>query len=839
MRKFILLFVFISPLLVWGQDVKMLPASGSKSLNLNPLSKSGITWLFPESSYKGEQFERIEFAVDLPQSIDTKIAHFLSTDDSTTGINPFLEWQLDVTATFYHSATQTTKAVDAFFYQEFDRDTTNSDYRKWEWISLETPHFMRVRFAPPRSGEWTCAVQITTKTDTLNLSPFDFEVTRSNNPGYIKIGESKRFFKLGEETFFPTGQNIVSPRCEFCFTNSLKDLPTPENPKTYQSFEGWTLDPTILKGFLMYQDHIRGLAKGGGNYFRQILMPQNQDIEWEKLGNYYGRLNRAWEIDEQFFIAEELNLKMQLNVQIQFALETSRDRIFWNWSTDPEDKRHASAQNPCANPYNRQISTTKNDDPNTFYSDATAKKFYKQKLRYIVSRWGYSTSLSVLGMSSEMEGCCTVSEICVTWMEEMGHYLKRELEINQLLAPSFLGAFMDAVNYEHKILALEYYDFSAYNGYSVAPAKFEGIGRIVKHFNTSFQKPFYFGEFGSSGIYDCDTARIEWVRDAWMSAFSGNAGVGMNWDEPFDDELRYHLGNINTLVSGIDFDGNGQAWESRRVISDNRKAETLFLMSPNEDFAVGVISNRYYNWYLYADTLENEAICQGIAPRDPGFDYTKPAAEKGVWEREYDESPLSYIDRVSRNTLMNDPVSYTPFEAFNYDTDKHYRLRIYGLKRALYSIDFYNALTMEYLGSETNWGPNVQLEYPEMTAESGLIAFKLRLKDEDFPQLKVEDRIAIDYSTATITQTDTLCTVSNNRYNLKFDRKNKEFSLNLKGEEEPTFAEITIADEDGTILFTKSFKGTAYKSSFPTNKTKNYTVKININRMIYTEDMRF
>ncbi len=700
--------------------------------NISELRNKDITWLKPNSFLKAELFNRVELAVDLPQEIEKRINYFLETDDSTKGINPFLEWQLDVTAAFFHYESQTKKVVDAFYYNNYSRDTSHSDFRNWKWNREETPNFMRVRFAPPETGEWGCAVTIKTKDTLISFIPFNFSVESSDNKGFIEVGLSKRFFTLGDETYFPSGQNLVSPRCEFCFVNTAKVLPSEKNGPAAQSLESWMLRPTVVKGFLMFQDHMKNLAASGGNYFRELLMPQNQDIEWAKLGNYYDRMNCAWELDEQFFLAEQLDLKMQLNLQIQFALEADRNRIFWNWSADPNDKRHKTAENPCSNPYNRQISTTKNGDPNTFFSDETAKKFFKQKLRYIHSRWGYSTSLAIYGMASEIQTPCTDPSVCVSWSEEMGNYLKNELKIDQLLTPSFLGIFHDSENYENKIIALKDYDMSAYNWYSASPSKHQSTGRIIRDFNTGFQKPFFYGEIGNANLYNCDTARIEWIRDSWMSAFSGNAGVGMNWDEPFDDELRIHLGNINQFMKGINFDGNGDPWESNRVISDNRKAETIFLLSPDKKAAVGVISNRYYNWYETADTL-SKPICSNRIPTDPGFNPTRTVDKKGVWEKTYNENPKSYIDRVSKNSQMNEAVVYYPFESFDHLKSENYRLRIYGLTRGKYTVDFYNALTLEYLGSETNWGPNVRLEYPEMNESTGMIAFKI-YRSDTFPQ---------------------------------------------------------------------------------------------------------
>lgn len=804
----------------------------------NKVEKS--SWIYPETQYLVDQYELMEIAINLPSSIDKKINHFLQTDDSVGGINPFLEWQLNVKASFINTETFEKHNIDAFYYQDFERDTSDTDFRKWDWVAKKTPNYMRVRFAPPSPGEWFCSISI--KTKEAQFDQYDrivFNVQRSNNKGYLKIGPNKRYFVRGEDTFFPSGQNLVSPRCEFCFTNPLMDLPSKTNGPAQQAFEGWMKNPTILKGFLIFEDYMRSLAASGGNYFREILYPQNQDIEWEKLGNYYGRMNRAWELDQQFKLAKELDLTIQLNLQIQYALEVENSRTWWNWSYDESDQRHAKPDFPCANPYNLQIESTKNDDPNTFFSDEVAKKYYKQKLRYIVSRWGYSTNLGVIGIVSEMEGCCSIPQLCVTWMNEMANYLKKDLRINQILTPSFVGIFHNASEYEHPILKDSLFDMSAYNWYAAAATKFQGNIKHVDNMTSMFNQPFYYGEIGNGDLYPCDTKRIEWVRDAWMSTFSGNAGIGMNWDEPFDDKLRRNLGNIQRFVYGINFDGEETPWFPTRIISENRKAETMMLVSPDKTAAIGVISNRYYNWYQYGDTTgklwNRPDLCQNRIPHDPGFHPDKPIDEKGIWERIYDESPQDYIDKVN-GSVMNDSVVFTPFQTIQHNDGKFYRLRLYDMKRSRYTIDFYNALTMQFIGRTYNWGPNLQIEYPEMDEKTGLIAFKISKSGmESFPQTKVHDQVPIYYEQAEYSREFNRILIKNNRYQILIDPINNQLSIDHFNARKGDLFKLTLLSDSDKIILDESYKKSSERFKTPELSTGIYKIMLVINRVHYSE----
>lgn len=827
-------FVFFAQTSVYSSK-----QNGGKTLVETKSGSSDILWYFPENHLEAEQYRRLELAIDLPPTIMEKIDYFLESDDTIKGINPFLEWQLDIDATFTHDLTKIERYKDAFYYNNFSRDTSDADFRNWKWVKEETQHPLRIRYAPPKGGKWNCTISVSTKDTSYQLKPFQFEVKRTNEPGYVEIGPSRKYFTLGGQTYFPSGQNLVSPRCEFCYTNSNGDIPDPEKGTVAaQSLESWMLEPTAMKGFLMFQNHMKSLAANGGDYFRELLMPQNQDIEWEKLGNYYGRQNRAWELDEQFFLAESLGLRIQLNIQIQFALETNHKRVFWNWSRDPQDKRHISENNPCANPYNLQIKSTKNDDGNTFYSDTTARKFYKQKLRYLIARWGYSTSWAVLGMSSEIQTPCTDPPTCVNWMEEMGNYLKNELELNQLLSPSFLGIYHDPENYENKILEQDVYDMSTLNWYSASPTKYEGLARTINGLVEKFDKPFFFGEIGNADLYPCDTARIEWGRDAWMTAFCGNAGVGMNWDDPFDNELRKHLGNIQQFTGGIDFDNNGEPWQTRRVISDNRMVESVFLINPEGTAAVGVLSNRYYNWYMYGDTVSEK--CTGRVPIDPGFDPSKPAADKGVWERVYKEQPENYIDKARGSSMMNNAVKFAPFEPVAYTDGFYHRIKFRDFEPGYYTIQFYNAFTMELIDERNNWGPNVRLEYPEMNEASGLIAFKIFKNNlKQFPEVTTQEKIEIDYASAEVKAEKSSYYTKNNRYEFEINRRYKTLTFTLLDEPKEQAFEIVLIDQrKQEEVYRETFDELAFTGNITGLKKSVYLVRLTINGVTYTEEFQ-
>jgi hypothetical protein len=686
-----------------------------------------VLWMTPDSLYRAKKDKLLELAIQLPDSITEKIDLFFNTGDTIVGINPFLSWQFKITAVFMDLADSSISKKDAFYYESFTRDTSDSDFRNWTWKAIPTADNMRIRFAPPAAGNYECYLAFQQKGKYYFLPPFQFKVSESTSLGRVTVGPSKRYLRLGPYPFFPIGQNLIAPRCEYCYTNTLKHLPT-ENEQGLQALETWMKEPTTLLGFINYESQMKSLADEGGNYFRELLAPQHQGIEWEELGNYKARMNRAWELDRQVRLAEDIGLWIQLNLQIHFPVTTDPMRTIWNWSIDPVDKGKITTEVPRANPYNVGIPSTENTDPNTFFSDPIAQKYYKEKLRYIISRWGYSTHIAAFELFSEIQNACTDPEICPQWSKTMTSYLKNELACKQLLIPSLTGGH-GKKDYSEELLKDSLLDLSAFNWYASEPYKYENIGRIIGEYTTTYERPFFFGEVGNDEIFKCDTARIEWIRDAWFTTFSGNAGTGMNWDEPDKNYLRKHLGNIQTFMHGIELEQGDEAWVPMRILSDNRQAETLFLKSPDNTHAVGILSNRFYNYAAFADSNAYTAkniSCADRIPQDPGFNPTAAAGEKGVWEKTVDESPHNYIDRTRRNTEMNLPQTYFPFQPVNQKENRHNQLHIYNLNRARYVIEYYDARTLEWLGKSINWGPTVAIEYPELTIDHGFILFKLR-----------------------------------------------------------------------------------------------------------------
>ena len=132
--------------------------------------------------------------------------------------------------------------------------------------------------------------------------------------------------------------------------------------------------PTIPAGQLG-DEAMRKFAAAKENYNRWWLTSDSLGIEWtEHLGWY--RQDAAARLDLVLDQAAELGLYYML------CMDTHQDFRERGWERNPFN---AANGGPCAKPAD-------------WFTDATAKNYYKKRLRYTVARWGYSPQRALLGV---------------------------------------------------------------------------------------------------------------------------------------------------------------------------------------------------------------------------------------------------------------------------------------------------------------------------------------------------------------------------------------------------------------------------------------------------------
>jgi hypothetical protein len=581
-----------------------------------------VAWYYPnETPGTVGRYEKLEIGVQFDSTIQNKIERFVNREAGTK-LNPFNPEDVDVYAEFwvkiegywfYH------KRVNGFYYQEFSR---NIDTLTWDTVA--TLHNFRVRYAPPQLGTFRC--RITAEVfghDTLVATDFTFDVVPSSNKGFMDVGENYKYFEFGEEPFFPVGHNLMGPQDAGRIADYI--------PSTVPAY-----------GYVEYCKTLRHLKESGANYVRYIASPWQTEIEFEHLGDYSNRMTNAWEFDNILDTTKALGLKMHFNMAVHFNWDQPNGdgKIYWDWSASGD------SLNTPITPWGldgcfRDIdsgycyrSELDMEDPRDFFTDVEAIKHYKNRIRYMEARWGYSTEIAVTEIISEASHLGTTCELVYTegrgcaaaygsdrrpydsdltyfpavikaWHKTMSDYMKDSLKTNHLISVSYAGE-PDFSNGDDSY-RLSNVDIMTYNNYQLAITNIETIaGKVAKYQMAdpdgehNIHKPFMNSEYGTgSRVYLCDN-NASFIHRISTSPFTGLATLPMTWDSQFDEEGTWHyLQKITELMEGIPLDNEN--WKAGDpIIRAGSKLEIFYLrkgeVGPHSKM-IGAISNRTYNYW--------------------------------------------------------------------------------------------------------------------------------------------------------------------------------------------------------------------------------------------------
>ncbi|HAL45879.1 MAG: hypothetical protein A2Y12_14560 [Planctomycetes bacterium GWF2_42_9] len=352
----------------------------------------------------------------------------------------------------------------------------NSSASKWQG-----------RFTPQQTGQYSYQAKVYVNGVYEGYSPISsLTVTESSGNGFIhKNPDSYYFWKYDSgKAFRGIGENVAWD------TRSYNNQMYP------------------------YEYMLPMLGNQGCNFVRIWLCEWNMPLEWDTLGRYTASASQR--LDAVFALAEQngISLLLTLNTYSEFK---SIKNI---WGTGDDWVR---------NPYN----VTKGGPCATaasFFSNATAKNFYKKKLRYFIARWGYHTNLGVIEFFNEVDhlyadGDASVPAAdIVSWHDEMSTYLKSIDPFKHLVTTSFSYKWMpDLWNVSNL-------DFTQTHPYGTTDNTYS----TITSFENNFSKPYVMEEFG----YSWESAgtssnhylfRRELHMGMWRGMFSPTPVLPMVW----------------------------------------------------------------------------------------------------------------------------------------------------------------------------------------------------------------------------------------------------------------------------------------------------------------------
>jgi hypothetical protein len=383
------------------------------------------------------RYKKLEFGIPLPADINDKIANFINeTGADSLRLNPFLEWDIDVEASFY--SDNAAESVNGFYTREYEQNNQTHD-----WDDIGTDYPFRIRFAPPKNGEWKAQVVINVNGQFAYKSNiFFFNVVESGDPGYVQVHENNANLKRGNRMIFPVGQNFPSPD-EPCLAYRGSCYYTINDTMLYDTVwsangdSTFTLD-TLYYGHNLYfpdsnttkvtnivawnsylemlEQYLQTPDGGGPKYFRTVQMAHSSLLEFEEKGNYYDRLHYAAETDKILELCEEYDALFMFNFMMQEPIMkfANYGKKMWDWDYYQEDGNLplSTEQSPWNDPvycYNDEPSYVKSDNtihvgtkkPYEMFTDESDLAYHKQRTRYYIARYGYSTKIYAFEILSE------------------------------------------------------------------------------------------------------------------------------------------------------------------------------------------------------------------------------------------------------------------------------------------------------------------------------------------------------------------------------------------------------------------------------------------------------
>jgi hypothetical protein len=396
--------------------------------------------------------------------------------------NAFDPEQVEVRCVFT-APTGGAVTVNGFFFQPYQvRD--GDDDAETPLLDPAGEPCWKVRFAPTEVGTYRYQVLARDRSGEVRSPEGTFEVVESGRPGFIRVSKRHpRYFEFDDGApFFPVGQNLQNDWPVYWHSKLLADGGC--NAVRAWTFCHWTwLEWTFKPGMSWAgPGHFMRSYGGAGVY--------NQRIAWTA-DHHLGQ----WERDGLFAM-----------LCLGNGSELGDPDKYDSWGGHPYSVANGGWLK----------------DGSEFWTDERTRKLYKQRLRYLVARYGYSPNVWAWEFWNELG---RETDETVAWHAEMAQYLK-EIDPNRhLVTTSHWGTNAEG---SPRTWAVPEIDFTQTHNYAGA----ESIRHRTARMLASSPKPHVIGEGGGpapgkDGSQDPDG--IDFHNALWAAAMSGAAGTTLPW----------------------------------------------------------------------------------------------------------------------------------------------------------------------------------------------------------------------------------------------------------------------------------------------------------------------
>lgn len=436
----------------------------SLSHNTSALADTATVSIKPVATEKTNyrSYQRAEFAITI-------------TGGGTPYANPFDPDEVTADAILTGPRGQS-YTVPAFWYAPY---AWKQDAPDVEPVADQQPGW-RLRIVPTAPGRWNLVVRVKDKTGTRSSSPLGLTVSAATQKahGFLRratgAGRNRYFEYSDGSPYFAVGLNL-------CWADR--------------------------RGLPSFADWFGQLGNAGGNYARLWMASRPLENAASGPGKY--DLKNAAYFDKVLELAETNGLRCMM------AFGTYGELIsggYFNEGKWSENAYNSANGGPVPQ-----------DTPDAFFTNPDARKMYRNRLRYLIARYGAYESMGFWEIWNERAAP-------TDWYAEMATYLKANDPYQRPVTTSY------QTTAPAEIWNIPAMDLSQTHRYGDEGSMRDLAPTLAAdaHDHNPYKKPHLMGEYGITWRapdikFDEKGTGTNIHNGIWVSAFTGNAGSGMTW----------------------------------------------------------------------------------------------------------------------------------------------------------------------------------------------------------------------------------------------------------------------------------------------------------------------
>ncbi len=355
----------------------------------------------------------------------------------------------------------------------------------------------QARFTPRERGVYKYHFQLTKKGNTTSTTKGQqFSVEPTDKKGFLSANNLWTLKYDNGDLFRGLGENI-------CWESRDSD--------DSKFFEALHEDKRFNYNYMLNK-----LAENGGNFFRTWMIYWNLPVDWKTPENNsrYQSTSSPYNESGMKRMDELVTLCDSLQIHMMLALESHVGLMGRGWDISSYNIKNGGPAKT----------------PTEFFALPEARAQYKNKLRLMVARYGYSPSIAAWEFFNEVDNAMYTQvripdSLVADWHNEMSTYLKSIDPYKHLVTTSISHRDVEGMN------SLTHLDFNQRHIYKYT----DGIPSVIADYTQKYQKPYVIGEFGyewdwSKNFNDfADDMDNDFRRGLWYGLFSPTPILPMSW----------------------------------------------------------------------------------------------------------------------------------------------------------------------------------------------------------------------------------------------------------------------------------------------------------------------